>query len=83
MKRMKIRVTTKKRTFDLLGLTELEGIILRTLVNLGDEYIKKQLDGDDGIWLSEAQDDGLTKEEVYEIGIKLRDDIFKAVDGEG
>lgn len=74
---MNVRVTTKKRKFDILNLSEAEGLILRTLLNLSDEAVAKQLTGDVDYWSHEVGN-----VEAVRIGVEIRDKIFKAVDGE-
>ena len=72
---MNVRVTTKKRKFDLLNLSEAEGLILRTLLNLTDEAIAKSLESDNLYWNHEVGN-----VEAVRIGVELRDKIFEAVD---
>ena len=72
---MKISVITEKRRFDLRSLSELEGLVLRTLLNLTDEGLRKSLVGDADYWNDEA-----TLEEALFVAIEIRDKIFKAVD---
>jgi len=74
---MRISVITKKRTFNLMDLTEAEGLILRTLLNLNDEGIAGRVNSDDGYWEHEV-----SNSEAVRIGCELRDKIFKAVDWE-
>jgi len=74
---MKVRVTTEKRRFDLLNLSEIEGRVLRTLVNINEQGLRSSLIGDDGYWNDEADLD-----EALGVAIELRDKIFEAVDGE-
>jgi len=73
---MKVNVTTEKRRFDLRNLSELEGCILRTLLNLNDEALRKSLMADDDYWNNEA-----TIDEALEVAVEIRDKIFRAVDG--
>jgi len=74
---MRTSVTTVKRTFDLKNITEEEGLVLRTLLNLNDHGIKERLMGDNGYW-----DDALTFSEAMEIGRQVVDSILKLVDGD-
>uniref|UniRef100_A0A6M3LTK9 Uncharacterized protein n=1 Tax=viral metagenome TaxID=1070528 RepID=A0A6M3LTK9_9ZZZZ len=73
---MKIKLTTTKRSFDLLGFSEAEGLILRTLLNLNEEGVAKALMADELYWSREVGD----KEEAIEIGCDLVNKIMKAVD---
>lgn len=73
---MKVNVTTEKRRFDIKSLSELEGCILRTLLNINDEGLRKSLMADDDYWNSEAN-----IEEALSVAIEIRDKIFRAVDG--
>jgi len=73
---MRTSVTTVKRTFDLKNITEEEGLILRTLLNLNDEGIKTRLIGDNLYWES-----ALTLSEAMEIGRQLVKSILTMVDG--
>ena len=72
---MRIDVITTKRTFNLRDLTEAEGLVLRTLVNLNDEGITQSLLADEDYWNHEVGN-----VEAVRIGCELRDKIFKAVD---
>jgi hypothetical protein len=72
---MNVRITTKKRSFDLLNLSEAEGLILRTLLNLSDEGITEALKGDTDYWEHEV-----SAVEAYKIGCEIRDKILEAVD---
>ena len=74
---MRTQVITTKRTFSFTDLTEAEGLILRTLVNLNDEAIARKLENDDLYWKHEVGN-----VEAVRIGCELRDKIFKAVDGD-
>ena len=74
---MNVRVTTKKRKFDLLNLSEAEGLVLRTLLNLNDERIASQVMCGPGYW-----EDEVGNVEAVRIGCELRDKIFEAIDGE-
>jgi len=73
--KMKVSVTTEKRRFDLKNLSELEGLVLRTLLNLNEEGLRKSLAADAGYWSDEA-----TLEEALLVAIEIRNKIFKAVD---
>ena len=72
---MKIKVTTTKRSFDLLDLSEAEGLILRTLLNLNEDGVSKALRADKLYWSHEVGD-----KEAIEIGCELVNKIMKAVD---
>lgn len=73
---MRTHVTTVKRTFDIKNITEEEGLVLRTLLNLNDEGIKTRPLGDDLYW-----NDALTFEEAMDIGRQMVGLILKMVDG--
>lgn len=75
---MMVNVTTEKRRFDLRNLSELEGCVLRTLLNLNDDGLRKALSADEDYWNSEAN-----IEEALSVAIEIRDKIFRAVDGHG
>jgi hypothetical protein len=67
----------KKRQFDLTKITEEEGLVLRTLVNLSDEGIRKSLLGDHNYW-----NDQMSLDEATATGIQLRKQIFEMMDPE-
>ena len=62
--------------FNLRDLTEAEGVVLRTLINMSDDKIKRTLESDELYWSHEIKN---ITDAVW-IGCGLRDDIFKAVD---
>ena len=73
---MQVNVTTKKRRFDLRGLSEFEGKILRTIFNLDRNGLRASLVADDGYWESEG-----SLLDAINLAEKMRDQIFEAVDG--
>ena len=74
---MKFDTIVKNRVFTLMDISEKEGRILRTLLNLSTDRIRQVLQQDDGYW-----NDNITEDEAVEIGIQLRDMIFEMVDEE-
>ena len=74
---MKYITVVKNRVFTLRDISEKEGLILRTLLNLSTDRIRQVSQQDDGYW-----NDNITEDEAVEIGIQLRDMIFEMVDEE-
>lgn len=66
----------KKRSFELKHISEEEGLILRTLLNINEIGIKERLECDDLYWNGE-----LTYEEAFKIGKELVKKILTMVDG--
>ena len=67
--------TTGERVFNLKNISEEEGLVLRTLLNINDTGVKEMLLGDEHYW-----DDNLSIKEAFRIGISLRDEIMEMVD---
>ena len=74
---MKIDIITTKRVFNLRNLSEEEGLVLRTMLNMNDNGILQSLKGDDLYW-----NHIMSEQDALRIGIELRDKIFKAIDGD-
>lgn len=72
---MRCNSTIKKRVFSMDAITEEEGLILRTLLNLNNDGIRKSLKGDELYWSL-----NLDEESAVKIGCEIRDKIFKMVD---
>lgn len=73
---MRTHVTMVKRTFDIKNITEEEGLVLRSLLNLNDHGIKERLMGDKGYW-----DGSINFSEAMDIGRQIVGLILKMVDG--
>lgn len=72
---MVIATIVKKRVFNLKNITEEEGLVLRTLLNIDEARIKEMLVCDEHYW-----DNNLSLEEAINIGRGLRDGIMEMVD---
>lgn len=72
---MRTDVTKTCRVFKLTDISEKEGLILRTLLNLNEKGIRKSLMGDEHYWSPEIKLD-----EAVAIGINLCDKIIRLID---
>lgn len=72
---MRCDATVKKRVFSIRDITEEEGLILRTLLNLNEEGVRNKLNRDDLYW-----NDDIEEEEAVAIGHKLCEEIMEMVD---
>lgn len=72
---MRTNTIVKKRTFSLNEITEEEGLILRTLLNLSEKGVEEKLMSDELYW-----NDDISKEVAIKIGVELVDKIMKMVD---
>lgn len=73
---MNTHTTTQRRTFDILNISEEEGVILRALLNFSVEGIKDKLQGDDLDW-----EEIMSQDTATHIGVALCDRISAMVDG--
>lgn len=72
---MKTNVTKINRVFDLTDLSEKEGLILRTLLNLNEKGVHEALLSDKHYW-----DSKMDLNEALAIGTSLCDKIMLLVD---
>jgi hypothetical protein len=69
--------TVKSRRFELIRISEEEGLVLRTLLNLNDVGVTTALLQDKLYWGNE-----LSIEEATRIGIEICDKVMAMVDGD-
>lgn len=74
---MRVNATVKERVFSIDEITEKEGIVLRTLLNMSDGVVKEKLN-DNGAYLINK----ISEEEANVIGRNIRDKIMGMVDEE-
>ena len=74
---MDTQTFVKKRSFNLSRISEEEGIILRTLLNLNEIGVEEKLMSDELYW-----NDNLSKEDAIKIGKELCSKIMQMVDRE-
>ncbi len=74
---MRINTTVKERVFSIDEITENEGIILSTLLNLSDKGIKENLNGDSLAW-----NDRMSEVQAVSIGRNICDKITEMINGE-
>lgn len=72
---MKTNTIIETRVFNLTDISEKEGSILRTLLNLNKKGIEVALIGDKAYW-----DGDMSIEDAVSIGEELRDKIAEMVD---
>ena len=74
---METKTSVKKRSFDLIRISEEEGLVLRTLLNINRVGVVEKLQADELYWNEE-----LTLEEATSMGVGICDMIMAMVDGE-
>ncbi len=74
---MKCDTVVKKRVFTLRDITEDEGLVLRTLLNLSPEGVREKLNHDKLYW-----NDGISEDEAVNMGYELCEKVMEMVDGE-
>lgn len=67
--------TTTVRRFEFTDISEDEAVVLRTLLNLNEEAIRRKLNGDSAYW-----DDRMGEDEAVEIGVRLCQQVMGEVD---
>lgn len=73
---METDVTKTCRVFKLTGISEKEGLVLRTLLNLNEKGVRDRLLGDKHYWSPEIK-----LGEAVAIGRNLCDSILCLIDG--
>jgi hypothetical protein len=74
---MRTQSTTKSRIFTLTDISEKEGLVLRTLLNLNSKGIKESLECDPACW-----DGDMKIDEAVSIGEELCTKIMEMVDND-
>lgn len=74
---MRTDTVVEKRVFSMDAISEEEGLVLRTLLNLNEDGIRDKLKGDNLYW-----NDDMDEETAVKIGVELCNQIFKMVDRE-
>ena len=74
---MKIDKYVKTRVFNITDITEKEGLVLRTLLNLSKAGVIESLKSDSGYW-----EDEIEEKEAIEIGVDVCSRIMEMVDEE-
>ncbi len=72
---MRVNTTVKKRVFDIEAISEEEGLVLRTLLNLSEEGVREKLNDDSNYW-----NDDLSEDEAVIIGRGIVTTIMEMVD---
>lgn len=72
---MKTWSTITARVFKLTNISEKEGLVLRTLLNLNSEGVRKSLEGDVVYWCDDMEID-----EAISIGKELCTKVMEMVD---
>ncbi len=72
---MRTQIIIETRVFSLSDISEKEGLILRTLLNLNEVGIREKLNGDTAYW-----DDVIENAEAIAIGKNLCNKIMEMVD---
>lgn len=74
---MDTQTTIEKRRFDLRRISEEEGLVLRTLLNLNEVGVANALSQDKLYWAEE-----LSIEEATMIGVEICNKVMLMVDGD-